>query len=60
MDRPRSVWEISSLDEKKISSLSKQPDITRFHQRHFTRIYPSGARVDSSNYDPVESFNVGS
>ncbi|CAM9985359.1 unnamed protein product [Ectocarpus sp. 8 AP-2014] len=25
-----------------------------------SRIYPAGSRVDSSNYDPVPSWNVGS
>ena len=31
-----------------------------FHRRYFTRIYPAGSRVDSSNYDPINAYNAGS
>ncbi len=39
---------------------NKEADLMKFQTRHFTRIYPSGARIDSSNYDPVAAFNIGS
>lgn len=32
----------------------------KYNQRQMSRIYPGGQRVDSSNYDPVPSWNVGS
>ncbi|CAD8205549.1 unnamed protein product [Paramecium pentaurelia] len=51
----RTVWEISSLDESKVNE-----NLLDFHRRYFTRIYPSGSRVDSSNYDPIQAFNSGS
>ncbi|CAK61023.1 unnamed protein product (macronuclear) [Paramecium tetraurelia] len=51
----RTVWEISSLDESKVNE-----NLLDFHRRYFTRIYPSGSRVDSSNYDPIPAFNSGS
>lgn len=31
-----------------------------FHKKYFTRIYPAGKRVDSSNYDPIKAFIAGS
>ena len=31
----------------------------RNHSDKFTRVYPKGARVDSSNYDPVKLWNLG-
>ncbi|CAN0057558.1 unnamed protein product, partial [Laminaria digitata] len=31
-----------------------------YNARNMSRIYPGGTRVDSSNYDPVPSWNVGS
>ncbi|XP_055354504.1 LOW QUALITY PROTEIN: 1-phosphatidylinositol 4,5-bisphosphate phosphodiesterase gamma-1-like [Paramacrobiotus metropolitanus] len=32
----------------------------RYNQTCFSRIYPMGARVDSSNYDPTRLWNCGS
>eukprot|EP00638_Chattonella_subsalsa_P003095 CAMPEP_0117747884 /NCGR_PEP_ID=MMETSP0947-20121206/8760_1 /TAXON_ID=44440 /ORGANISM="Chattonella subsalsa, Strain CCMP2191" /LENGTH=812 /DNA_ID=CAMNT_0005565389 /DNA_START=228 /DNA_END=2666 /DNA_ORIENTATION=+ len=31
-----------------------------YNKRQMSRIYPAGRRVDSSNYDPVPHWNVGS
>ena len=59
LQNKRYVWDISSLDEHKILTF-KEKDIVEFHRKYFTRIYPAGARVDSSNYDPIPSFNLGS
>jgi len=57
----RSVWNISSVNEEKISKFLKEreADIIDFHRKYLTRIYPSGKRVDSSNYDPIDAFNCG-
>lgn len=43
-----------SMSESKIIKLIKQhPDnVVQYNQKKMTRIYPKGARVDSSNYDP--------
>ena len=51
----RTVWEISSLEEGKVNE-----NLLDFHRKYFTRIYPAGTRVDSSNYDPIPAFNSGS
>lgn len=62
LDGERSVWNISSINEEKISKLlkDKEVEIIDFHRKYFTRIYPAGKRVDSSNYDPIDAFNSGS
>lgn len=40
--------------------LSVSPSISYRHNGRFlSRIYPKGMRVDSSNYDPVPSWNCG-
>ena len=58
----RSPWNITSINERKIEKYLKenQKEIIDFHRKFFTRVYPSGKRVDSSNYDPIDSFNAGS
>lgn len=60
-ENPRAVWNISSINEEKISKFLKEreTEIIDFHRKYFTRIYPSGKRVDSSNYDPIDAFNAG-
>ena len=59
---PRKIWEISSLDENKVVRLYKkhQKIIVDFHKKFLTRIYPSGSRFDSSNYDPIIPWASGS
>ena len=32
----------------------------RYNQKHMTRTYPAGTRVDSSNYNPTVAWSVGS
>ncbi|XP_068185879.1 1-phosphatidylinositol 4,5-bisphosphate phosphodiesterase delta-4 isoform X2 [Antennarius striatus] len=53
--------EMSSFSESKAKRLAKEAG-TRFVQhntKHLSRIYPSGLRTDSSNYNPQEMWNVG-
>lgn len=47
--------EISSLEENKVND-----KLLQFHRKYFSRIYPAGSRVDSSNYDPIPAFSCGS
>ena len=58
---PRTPWNISSLKETKMSKFLKEneQEIIDFHRKYFSRVYPHGKRVDSSNYDPINSFNTG-
>lgn len=55
-------WEMSSFSENKVNKiLSKQAaPFVDYNSRQLSRIYPKGLRVDSSNYDPVPSWNCGS
>ena len=51
-----------SFTETKISKLSRRPDRQKwviYNQSHMTRSYPSGSRVDSSNYSPILPWAVG-
>jgi len=56
------AWEMCSFSENKVNKfLAKQTaDFIDYNYRNLSRIYPKGMRVDSSNYDPVPSWNVGS
>ncbi|XP_064600200.1 1-phosphatidylinositol 4,5-bisphosphate phosphodiesterase delta-1-like isoform X2 [Liolophura sinensis] len=53
--------EMVSLGESKMEKLIKQQpvDFVRHTQRQIVRTYPGGSRTDSSNYDPVQAWNVG-
>ena len=54
------AWSISSLKETKIIKLiNKGENMIEHHKKTFSRIYPGGKRVSSSNYDPIFSFNNG-
>ena len=57
----RSIWNISSIKEPTFEKLSKEHEdkLQEFLQNNFLRVYPSGTRVDSSNYDPIDCFNFG-
>eukprot|EP01114_Cavostelium_apophysatum_P013700 TRINITY_DN3379_c0_g1_i2.p1 TRINITY_DN3379_c0_g1~~TRINITY_DN3379_c0_g1_i2.p1 ORF type:complete len:538 (-),score=201.55 TRINITY_DN3379_c0_g1_i2:371-1984(-) len=54
-------WEMSSFCETKIGKfISKSSrDYVEYNSRQLSRIFPKGMRVDSSNYDPVPSWNCG-
>ncbi|XP_039350802.1 1-phosphatidylinositol 4,5-bisphosphate phosphodiesterase delta-4 isoform X2 [Mauremys reevesii] len=57
----RRPYETASLPEAKARKLVKEAgnEFVRHTARQLTRIYPSGLRTDSSNYDPQEMWNVG-
>lgn len=54
-------FEMSSFAEKKAVKFSRDEYIpfVQYNQRQLSRIYPAGARIDSSNYNPVPLWNVG-
>ncbi|GFW13447.1 1-phosphatidylinositol 4,5-bisphosphate phosphodiesterase gamma-1 [Trichonephila clavipes] len=33
--------------------------MVKYHRLQFSRVYPKGSRIDSSNYDPVKMWNAG-
>ncbi|XP_066996227.2 1-phosphatidylinositol 4,5-bisphosphate phosphodiesterase gamma-1 [Anabrus simplex] len=54
--------EMSSFPETKAEKLICQKEnkfFLKYHQSQFTRIYPKGHRIDSSNYIPVPMWNSG-
>lgn len=60
-ERRARSYEVSSFAETQATSLLKEKPIefVSFNKRQFTRIYPKGTRVDSSNYIPQVYWNAG-
>ncbi|OXB72664.1 UNVERIFIED_CONTAM: hypothetical protein H355_007679 [Colinus virginianus] len=58
---PRAFYEMSSFTESKALKLAQESGNSFIHHniRHLSRIYPAGWRTDSSNYNPVDLWNVG-
>ncbi|XP_033474146.1 1-phosphatidylinositol 4,5-bisphosphate phosphodiesterase delta-4 isoform X1 [Epinephelus lanceolatus] len=54
-------YEMSSFSESKAKRLAKDAgtNFVQYNTRQLSRIYPSGFRTDSSNYNPQEMWNVG-
>lgn len=50
-----------SLSEPQFAKIaaSHPADIVRFTRRNFLRIYPTGLRIDSSNYNPIRAWSHG-
>ncbi|XP_050292853.1 1-phosphatidylinositol 4,5-bisphosphate phosphodiesterase gamma-1 isoform X2 [Anthonomus grandis grandis] len=56
-------YEMSSFPETKAERLLCQlerPFFLKYHQVQFSRVYPNGLRIDSSNYNPINMWNCGS
>jgi len=54
-------WEMASFSENKIAKLIDKHSngLKNYNLYQFSRVYPKGGRVDSSNYNPVPSWNTG-
>ena len=52
---------MSSLKERKFESLVKSDgtEFVDYNKKFLTRTYPSGTRIDSSNYNPVDAWIAG-
>ena len=52
-----------SFAESKVRSMCrsvrKRRDWVSYNRTHISRIFPSGARVDSSNYNPIPAWSAG-
>lgn len=57
----RNNMDICSWNEKKFDKMcrTKPEDMAVFHQRYFSRLYPSGTRLLSSNYNPMNAWMFG-
>ncbi|XP_055513102.1 LOW QUALITY PROTEIN: 1-phosphatidylinositol 4,5-bisphosphate phosphodiesterase delta-3-like [Leucoraja erinacea] len=55
------VCELSSFSENKAKKLITESGslFVRYNTKQLSRIYPTGSRVDSSNYNPQEMWNAG-
>ncbi|XP_072399750.1 1-phosphatidylinositol 4,5-bisphosphate phosphodiesterase gamma-1-like [Diabrotica undecimpunctata] len=56
-------YEMSSFPENKAEKLICQQMrkfFLKYHQHQFSRVYPKGQRIDSSNYNPINIWNCGS
>ncbi|XP_060104021.1 1-phosphatidylinositol 4,5-bisphosphate phosphodiesterase delta-1 [Heteronotia binoei] len=58
---PRPSNEMSSFSESKALKLAQESGTSfiRHNIKQLSRIYPAGWRTDSSNYNPVDMWNVG-
>ncbi|XP_061442306.1 1-phosphatidylinositol 4,5-bisphosphate phosphodiesterase delta-1 isoform X2 [Rhineura floridana] len=58
---PPDYNEMSSFGESKAFKLAQESgtDFIRHNVQHLSRIYPAGWRTDSSNYNPIDMWNVG-
>lgn len=55
-------YEMSSFGEAKAMKFAKSADcraLLEYNKRQLSRIYPAGARIDSSNYLPTTLWNAG-
>jgi phosphatidylinositol phospholipase C, gamma-1 len=55
-------YEMSSFVETKAEKLICQlenPFFLKYHRTQFSRVYPKGQRIDSSNYNPIPMWNSG-
>eukprot|EP01088_Endostelium_zonatum_P020599 TRINITY_DN7674_c0_g1_i1.p1 TRINITY_DN7674_c0_g1~~TRINITY_DN7674_c0_g1_i1.p1 ORF type:complete len:843 (-),score=209.62 TRINITY_DN7674_c0_g1_i1:22-2550(-) len=57
-------YKMSSFSEAKLAKLGSNPSdaslLVDLNRSHFSRIYPSGKRLFSSNYDPFPGWRSGS
>ncbi|XP_031223823.1 1-phosphatidylinositol 4,5-bisphosphate phosphodiesterase delta-4 [Mastomys coucha] len=55
------IYDISSFSESKAKNLIKEAgnEFVQHNARQLCRVYPSGLRTDSSNFNPQEYWNVG-
>ncbi|XP_061571837.1 1-phosphatidylinositol 4,5-bisphosphate phosphodiesterase delta-4-like isoform X1 [Cololabis saira] len=54
-------YEVASFTESKARKLLREagPEFVRHNARQLTRVYPTGFRADSSNFNPQEMWNAG-
>ncbi|XP_054846850.1 1-phosphatidylinositol 4,5-bisphosphate phosphodiesterase delta-1 isoform X2 [Eublepharis macularius] len=58
---PRPFNEMASFSESKALKLAQESGTSFIHHnlKQLSRIYPAGWRTDSSNYNPIDMWNVG-
>jgi len=60
-DKKGEEYEMSSFAEGKVNQivLKNPKEFVNYNKFQLARIYPKGTRFDSSNYDPIPSWNCG-
>lgn len=61
-ERIGNFTEMSSFPETKVEKWMSPQHCSfflKYHRLQFSRVYPKGSRIDSSNYDPVHLWNCG-
>lgn len=61
-DKIGNFTEMSSFAEHKAEKWISPAEcnfMMRYHQKQFTRVYPKGMRINSSNFDPTRFWNCG-
>jgi len=58
---PIEPWEMSSFSESKALQIAKtnSKEFIQYNLKNFSRIYPAGTRISSSNYDPYYPWGMG-
>jgi phosphatidylinositol phospholipase C delta len=58
---PSEAWQLASFGETKTVKLTQSDPqgLIAFTEKHLTRTYPNGKRVDSSNYSPMQAWAAG-
>jgi phosphatidylinositol phospholipase C delta len=57
-DMMRKPWQMISKSEAELSEYEDH-QLKRYNERCITRVYPAGARIDSSNYNPTKAWSLG-
>ncbi|GAB0091623.1 1-phosphatidylinositol 4,5-bisphosphate phosphodiesterase gamma [Sergentomyia squamirostris] len=62
-DRELLFYEMCSFSETKADKYffqQYQPHFIKYHRKLISRVYPKGQRLDSSNFNPIPFWNIGS
>ena len=57
--KPTAISSVTSTKLKKLEKSESAVNLINYHKFHFTRVYPHGLKIDSSNYNPVHSWVMG-
>lgn len=61
-DKIGNFTEMSSFSETMVEKYLQPPQVKfflKYNHLQFSRVYPKGSRIDSSNYDPIKVWNCG-
>ena len=63
LDRGTHQWLYSDWTKSYFNDVDENENVPwplwKYHRKQFSRVYPRGSRIDSSNYDPITMWNHG-